>query len=105
MVRDLRVKAIGNRSDYSIGENLDRLYLSAQVWILAKIRHDLPRNFVYENAVNELSFLLVTHTDYFDIRFGCYRFLKLGYGAELFWTAWTLERNPNFKGPKMSESG
>jgi hypothetical protein len=48
MVSDLRVKAIGNRSDYSIKENLDRLYLSAQVRILAKIRYDLPRNFVYE---------------------------------------------------------
>jgi hypothetical protein len=50
-----------------------------------------------KNAVNELSFLLITHTDYFDTRFGCYGFLKLGYGAELFWTAWTLERNPSFK--------
>jgi hypothetical protein len=47
MVSDLRVKAIGNWWDYSIGENLDRLYLSAQLRILAKIHHDLPRNFVY----------------------------------------------------------
>jgi hypothetical protein len=48
MVSDLRVKAIGNRSDYCNGENLGRLYLLAQVRILAKIRHDLSRNFVYE---------------------------------------------------------
>jgi hypothetical protein len=64
-----------------------------------------PETLYTKNAVNELSFLLVTHTDYFDIRFGCYGFLNLGYGAELFWTAWTLEQNPSFKGPKMSESG
>jgi hypothetical protein len=64
-----------------------------------------PETLYTKNAMNELSFLLVTHTDYFDTRFGCYRFLKLGYVAELFWTAWTLERNPSFKGPKMSESG
>jgi hypothetical protein len=64
-----------------------------------------PENWYMKNAMNELSFLLITHTDYFDIRFGCYKFLKLGYGAELFWTAWTLERNPSFKGLKMSESG
>jgi hypothetical protein len=36
-------------------------------------------------AVNELSFPLVTHTAYFDIQFGSYGFLKLGYDAELFW--------------------
>jgi hypothetical protein len=64
-----------------------------------------PEILYTKNAVNELSFLLVTHMDYFDIRFGCYGFLKLGYGAELFWTAWTLERNPILKGPKMSQSG
>jgi hypothetical protein len=63
-----------------------------------------PDTLYMKYAVNELSFLLVTHTDYFDTRFGCYGFLKLGYGAELFWTAWTLERNPSFKGLKMSES-
>jgi hypothetical protein len=64
-----------------------------------------PETLYMKNTVNELSFLLVTHTDYFNIRFGCYGFLKLGYGAELFGTAWTLERNLSFKGPKMSQSG
>jgi hypothetical protein len=63
-----------------------------------------PETLYTKNTVNELSFLLITHTGYFDTRFGCYRFLKLGYGAELFWTAWTLEQNLSFKGPKMSES-
>jgi hypothetical protein len=58
-----------------------------------------------KSVVNEHSFTSVTHMAYSDTRFGCYGFLKLGYGAELFWTAWTLERNPSFKGPKMSESG
>jgi hypothetical protein len=32
-----------------------------------------------KNVVNELSFSLVTHTTCFDIRFGCYGFLKSGY--------------------------
>jgi hypothetical protein len=58
-----------------------------------------------KNAVNEHSFVPVTHMAYFDTRLGRYGFLKLGYGAELFWTAWTLERNPGVKGPKMSRSG
>jgi hypothetical protein len=64
-----------------------------------------PEPLYMKNAINELSFPLVTHMTYFDTRFGCYGFLKLGYGAELFWTTWTLERNPSFKGPKMSRSG
>jgi hypothetical protein len=65
----------------------------------------LPETLHTKNAVNEQSFMSVTHMAYFDTRFGCYGFLKLGYGAELFWTAWTLERNPSFKGPKTSRSG
>jgi hypothetical protein len=44
-----------------------------------------------KNAVNEHSFTPVTHTAYSNTRFGRYGFLKLGYGAEVFWTAWTLE--------------
>jgi hypothetical protein len=43
-----------------------------------------PETLYTKNAVNELSFLLITHTYYFDTRFGCYGFLKLGYGAKLF---------------------
>jgi hypothetical protein len=34
-----------------------------------------------KNVVNELSFLLVTHTTCFDIRFGRYGILKSGFGA------------------------
>jgi hypothetical protein len=44
-----------------------------------------------KNAVNELSFPLATHMTCFDTRFCRYRLLKLGYGAELFWTDWTLK--------------
>jgi hypothetical protein len=33
-------------------------------------------------VVNELSFLLVTHTTYFDARFDSYGILKSGRGAE-----------------------
>jgi hypothetical protein len=58
-----------------------------QIRILVKFCHDLSRNFVYENAVNEHSFMLVTHTTYFDTRFGRYGFMKTEQGAELFWTA------------------
>jgi hypothetical protein len=42
-------------------------------------------------AVNKLSFPLVTYTAYFDTQFGSYGLLKGENGAELFWTAWTLE--------------
>jgi hypothetical protein len=44
-----------------------------------------------KNVTNKHSLLLVTHTSYFDTRFGRYGFLKSGCGVELFWTAWTLE--------------
>jgi hypothetical protein len=36
-----------------------------------------------KNVANKLIFLLVTRTTRFDIRFGRYRFLNSGYGAEL----------------------
>jgi hypothetical protein len=42
-----------------------------------------PETSYTKNVTNELSFLLVTHMTHFDKRFGRYRFLKLGYGAEL----------------------
>jgi hypothetical protein len=64
-----------------------------------------PETLYTKIAVNELSFMPVTHTAYSDIRFCRYGFLKSGYGAELFWTAWTLERNPSFRWPKTSASG
>jgi hypothetical protein len=84
MVSDLRVKAVGNRSDYSIRENLDRLYFRHKSGSWQKFAMTSLETLYTKNAVNELSFLLITHTDYFDTRFGCYGFLKLGYGAELF---------------------
>jgi hypothetical protein len=46
-----------------------------------------PETLYMKNAVNELSFLLITHTTCFDIRIGIYGFLKTEQGAELFWTA------------------
>jgi hypothetical protein len=36
-----------------------------------------------KNVTNELSFPMVTHMTYSVIWFGCYGFLKSGYGAEL----------------------
>jgi hypothetical protein len=35
-----------------------------------------PETLYTKNVIDELRFLLVTHTTYFDIRFGCYEFLK-----------------------------
>jgi hypothetical protein len=85
--------------------NLNRLDISARIRILVKFYHNPPETLYTKNAINELSFTLVTHTAYSDRRFRRYGFLNSGYGAELFWTAWTLERNPSFRGPKMSGSG
>jgi hypothetical protein len=42
-----------------------------------------PETLHTKNAINEHSFMSVTHMAYSDTRFGCYGFLKLGYGAEL----------------------
>jgi hypothetical protein len=40
-------------------------------------------------AINELSFLLVTHTVNSDARFDSYGVLNIGQGAELIWIDWT----------------
>jgi hypothetical protein len=61
--------------------------------------------FYMKNAVNKLSFTPVTHTAYSDTRFCRYGFLKSGYAAELFWTAWTLEQNTSFRELKTSGFG
>jgi hypothetical protein len=42
-----------------------------------------PETSYMKNVGDEFSFLLVTHTTRFDIRFGHYGFLKSGYGAKL----------------------
>jgi hypothetical protein len=42
-----------------------------------------PETLYTENVANELIFLLVTHTTCFNIRFGCYGFLKSGFSARL----------------------
>jgi hypothetical protein len=42
-----------------------------------------PETLHAKNAVNEPSFTSVTHMAYSDTWFGCYGFLKSGYGAEL----------------------
>jgi hypothetical protein len=64
-----------------------------------------PETLYMKNVINEHSFPLVTHTAYFNTRFGRYGLLKAGYGAELFWIAWTLERNPSFWGRKPVNLG
>jgi hypothetical protein len=47
---------------------------------LAKFGHDLPLE--YKNAINELSFPLVTHIVDSDARFCSHGILKFGQGAE-----------------------
>jgi hypothetical protein len=42
-----------------------------------------PETLYTKNVTDELRFLLVSHMTCFGIRFGHYRFLKSGYGAEL----------------------
>jgi hypothetical protein len=58
-----------------------------------------PEALYTKNAINKHGFPLVTHTVYFDTRFGRYGFLNLGFSVELFLSAWTLEQNPSFKHP------
>jgi hypothetical protein len=41
-----------------------------------------PETLYTKNVINELSFLLVTHTTSFDLGFGRYGILKSGYGAD-----------------------
>jgi hypothetical protein len=41
-----------------------------------------PESLNTKNAINELSFLLVTHTAYSDARFDSFGSLKSGQGAE-----------------------
>jgi hypothetical protein len=40
-----------------------------------------PEALYMKHAVNEHSLLLVTHMTHFDICFGCYGILKLGFSA------------------------
>jgi hypothetical protein len=40
-----------------------------------------PETSYTKNVTNELSFLLVTHTTHFDIRFGCYSALKIYFSS------------------------
>jgi hypothetical protein len=42
-----------------------------------------PETSYTKNIANKLSFLLVTHTTHFCLRFCCYGILNSGYGAEL----------------------
>jgi hypothetical protein len=60
-----------------------------------------PETLHMKITVNECSFPLVTHTAYFNTRFGRYGLLKTEHGAELFQTAWTLQSNPSFRGQKQ----
>jgi hypothetical protein len=41
-----------------------------------------PETLYMKNVANKLSFLLVTHTTCFDLRFGRYGFLKSGFSIK-----------------------
>jgi hypothetical protein len=71
--------------------NLGRLHLWLKSGFWRNFTMTSPETLYTKNAVNELSFTSVTHMANFNIHFGRYGFFKSGYGAELFWTDWTLE--------------
>jgi hypothetical protein len=68
----LKLKNILGRSD-----------LSAQFRFLQNFAMTSVETLYKKEVINELSFLLVTHTTCFDTWLGRYGFLNLGYGAEL----------------------
>jgi hypothetical protein len=62
-----------------------------------------PETSYIKNVTNEFSFLLVTHTTYFDIRFGHYSILKSGsisgqIGTQVFDLVFEPERGRNLLG-------
>jgi hypothetical protein len=65
----------------------------AQVRNLAKFPHDCPETLNTIFSVNELSFLLVTHTVDSDAWFDGYGILKSGQGAEHFLDRLVLQAN------------
>jgi hypothetical protein len=57
-----------------------------------------------KNVINELSFLLVTHTTYFNTRFGRYGILKSGYHADQILDRLGIQAKIQFLGHKKHES-
>jgi hypothetical protein len=57
--------------------NLSRLDLLMQIRILEKIAMTSPEILYTKVAINEISFLLVTHTTYSDARFDSYRIFEV----------------------------
>jgi hypothetical protein len=72
---------------------IGRIAESGKIWVDYSFRHKSgswqnfamtsPETLYMKNAINEHRFTLVTHMAYSNTRFGRYRFLKSGYGAEL----------------------
>jgi hypothetical protein len=63
-----------------------------------------PETLNMKFSINELIFLLVTHTAYSNAWFDSYRILMLGQGAEMVWTDWTYRRMIRFYRLKMHDS-
>jgi hypothetical protein len=63
-----------------------------------------PETSYMENVSNELSFLLVTHTTCFDMRFGCYDILKSGFSSGQILADWLYRCLIRFLGHKISET-
>jgi hypothetical protein len=58
-----------------------------------------------KNVINELTFLSVTHTTYFDIRFGCYGFLNADFHTDQVLDRPIIKYLVRFLGHEMSETG
>jgi hypothetical protein len=103
MVSDLLTTTVSNLTDL-LNPNSGQTGPFGLNQDLMNFCHHLPRNFEYQSSVNELSFLLITHTTYFDARFDSYGILKSGWDAENFLDRLGRPANDQVLGQKMHES-
>jgi hypothetical protein len=80
--------------------------LDVPVWIRfwQNFAMTTPEMCIHKMSVHELSFLLVTHSTCFDIRFGCYEFWIQVSTLIRFWTDWWYRCLVRFLGHKMIET-
>jgi hypothetical protein len=78
---------------FAESEVLDRLHLSAQVRILITFAITSPETLNTKVSINELTFLLVTHTVHSNARFDSYGVLKSGQGDEYFLDELDIQMN------------
>jgi hypothetical protein len=71
---------------------------------LVKFCYDLPETLYMKNVINKLSFLPVTHTTCFDIRFDPYEFLKSDFHTDQVPDRLVIHVLDQVFGHKMSET-